>query len=160
MAYIPLATFIFVLGVKWLAEVKNKKISRVLVIFIFILIGINYFDFAKYYWYTYPKLISQDFSPNFNVAMARFRKVSQESGKVLFLERTTYLSHKADIQFFKEIYFPFVEVKIWEREAESFPKDAIVLTTIGGDGENLVNFGEIPSVETGQKTVYIVGERK
>lgn len=157
LAYIPFASFIFTLGVKFILEIKNKTIGKVLLLIFFLLVSINYTSFIRYYWYDYPKLISGDFSPNLNGAMAELKKLTLKTGKNPYFEKSTYVFHKADLQFFKELYFPYQEVKIWIREEESFPGQSFVLSNISGGGA-LINYQVIPSLESGQKTMYILGK--
>ena len=157
LAYIPSASFIFTLGVKFILEIKNKTIEKVLLLFFFLLLSLNYSDFVRYYWYDYPKLISGDFSPNLDRAMAELKKLTLETGKNPYFEKSTYVFHKADMQFFKEVYFPYQEVKIWTREKESFPGQSFVLSNISGSGE-VINYRAIPSLESGQRTMYILGK--
>lgn len=157
LAYIPSASFIFLLGMKFIFEIKNKRIEKTLLLFFFLLLSFGYSDFVHYYWYDYPKLISQDFSPNINGAMAELKKLTFETGKSPYFEKDTYITHKAGMQFFKEVYFPYQEVKIWTREKESFPADSLVLSNISGNGE-IVNYQSIPSQEAGQITMYVVGK--
>lgn len=158
LAYIPSASFIFLLGVKFIFEIKNKRIEKTLLLFFFLLLPLSYGDFIHYYWYDYPKLISQDFSPNINRAMAELKKLTVETGKSPYFEKNTYITHKFAMQFFKEVYFPYQEVKMWTREKEPFPTNAFVLSNISGSGE-VVNYQSIPSQEAGQITLYVLGKQ-
>ncbi len=89
--------------------------------------------------------------------MAELKKMTLETGKNPYFEKSTYVFHKADLQFFKEVYFPYQEVKIWTREKESFPGQSFVLSNISGTGE-IINYQAIPSLESGQRTMYILGK--
>lgn len=54
---IPLYAAISGLGLSWLWD--RKKFFGYIVV---LLLALNYFDFVKYYWYTYPKFTRGDFS--------------------------------------------------------------------------------------------------
>lgn len=158
MVYIPFFSFIFTLGIKNLLELKSKKIKYFSLIIIFLLITASYYDFVKYYWNTYPKTISQDFSPNFDLVMKKLYNLSKDKKNSAFVEEDLYRSHKADIQFFSEVYFPNNELKIWSREKEEFPLNSYVLTGIGGN--SLIKTAEeVKSLESGQRTLYIVTKK-
>ena len=158
MPYLPLATFIFTLGVKKIFEIENKLAKTLLLAFFALAITASYRDFLKTYWIVYPKLVSNDFSPNFDEAMRELYRLSREGDKYPYVEYNDFNSYKADLQFFQEVYFP-AGMKVWQREKESFPDQGLVLTTIPGS-RGIVNYKEIPSVEAGQKTFFIVGKRK
>lgn len=159
MAFIPLAVIIFTLGFKKILEFKNKYLKYTLLVFFALTLTANFIDFAFYYWFKYPKFIAGDFSPNFNQALNDLRSISTKNNKIPYIEYNELVSHKTDLQFFSEVYFPDGNLKVWQREKEDFPDNAFVLTSIEGSGE-IVNFKKIPSLESGQKELYLVGKSK
>lgn len=159
MPYLPLATFIFTLGVKKILEIRPKSVRVFLILFFILAVAATYFDFAKTYWYSYPKWVSGDFSPNLNQAMSELSRLSRDNQKNPYVEYNDFSSRKADMQFFQEVYFPQGSLKIWSREKEPFPEKALVLTSLEGSGE-ITNLRVIPSLESGQKTFFIVNQRQ
>lgn len=157
MAYIPLATFIFTLGIKNISEMRNRGIKAGLLFLIFLSITVNYGDFVNYYWNDYPKLISQDFSPNFDRSFYELSNLAKVNKSEAYVEYYDYKAHKTDIEFFWEVYFPNKNLGFWARENKDFPENSFVLTSISGSGE-LKNYKTIPSLEKGQKTFYVVGK--
>ena len=63
MAFIPPFVAITTLGLLSLWEIRNKLLHGVLIVSTIIMFAINYFDFVNYYWYTYPKFVSEHFLP-------------------------------------------------------------------------------------------------
>lgn len=156
MMYIPLFTVVFTLGIKKIAEVKQVVFRSFLLALVIFSIGATYLSFLKEYWGPYPKRISQDFSPNFNESFKVLAELSKESGKDPYIEYDDYTRHKTDMQFFREMYFPERDVKMWPRGLDAFPENGLVLTSIGGSGE-IVNYRKVDNLESGQREFYIVG---
>lgn len=159
MAFIPLFTFIFTFGFKQLLEIKNKYIKHVLPTVFIVLLVINFIGFLKNYWTEYPKLISQDFSPNFDQSFYELSNLAKINKVETYVEYNDYMGQKSDIDFFWEVYFPDKKLETWQREKEKFPENALVLTSVEGSKE-IINFKTIPSLEAGQKTIYLVGKSK
>ncbi|RJR25690.1 hypothetical protein C4578_01130 [Candidatus Microgenomates bacterium] len=157
MMYIPLATFIFTLGVKKILEYKTAVLKYALLSAVILSVGFFYSDFLKHYFGPYPKRISQDFSPNFNEAFKSLAELSRETGKTPYVEYDDYNRHFTDMQFFREVFFPKEDLKMWPRDFDPFPENGLVLTSIGGSGE-IINYKEIPALESGQRTFFIVGK--
>ena len=157
MVYVPLVTFIATLGVKKILEIDQKLVKIGTVLFFVIILILNFGDFAIYYWNTYPKTISQDFSPNFNLAMKTLSELTKKTGNKPYIESSDYFTHKADLQFFNEVYFSGSKINLWARN-KAFPDKAYVLTGINPNGD-YSKTEEIPSIETGQRTFYIISEK-
>lgn len=158
MPYIPFAVIIFTLGVKNILETRSKPLKHFLVVFFAFIVIFSYIDFVKCYFGEYPKWISGDFSPNFNEAVKQLAALSREKGKNAFYEKNDFDFHRADLEFFREVYFPN-GLSLWSREEEDFPENGLVLTSLDGT-EDLVSHQVIPSLQSGQKTYFIVGRRQ
>jgi len=155
MVFVPFFSFIFVLGFKSIVEINNKILKLLATGMIAILLIINYVDFAKNYFAEYPKLISGDFSPDFDHSFFQLKKLSSEKRLDAYIEYNDLNNHRADIEFFREVYFNESDLKVWAREVESFPENGLILTSISASGE-LENIMSIPSLQKGQKTFYVV----
>jgi hypothetical protein len=158
LPYIPLVTFILTLGAKRVLGERSKYLRRISAIFFIIVIAGNYINFAKYYWYEYPKVVSKDFSPNINLGMKNLLELTKKEVKIPYVEYNDFRAHKVHFQFIEKIYFPDGNLKTWNREKDQFPQDGLILTSIAGSG-NIVNYQEIPSLQSGQQAFYIVGEK-
>ncbi len=158
MMYIPLMTFIFVLGVKKVWELKNIVIRWILLLAVVISISAAYGDFLQNYFGPYPKRISGDFSPNFDQAFRELAELSKETNKDPYMDYDDFQTHKSAAQFFREVYFSEVELKTWPRDLDPFPRNGLVLTRIAGSKE-IENLSEIPSLQSGQQTFYVTGEK-
>lgn len=158
MTYIPLFTFIFCLGIKNILEIKHKLLKTIIIVVFGASLVYTYYDFVSFYWVPYPKRISGDFSPNFNGSLKSLRQWVDKTHKSAYIEYGDFLSHKGDIQLFWQIYFPHESMKFWERDVDSFPADGIVLSGIGKTKETDI-LEEIPSIESGQRTFYIIGKK-
>lgn len=156
MVYIPLITFIFTLGVKRILGMRNTYLKRLIFISLAAFILANYYGFYSYYMTDYSKRIREDLSANFDQAMGDFRSLINETGKTPYVEEGMFLTYKADIQFFWEVYFPDKNLKLWDRLNEPFPENALSLTAIEAYGE-LVNYKEIPSLKAAQPMFYVLG---
>lgn len=157
MAYLPLATLIFTLGVKKIFEMKNQIFRLLIAMFMVFSLSISYIDFAGCYWQEYPKWIVEHFSPNFEAAVKQLAILAETEKKDAYFEENDYLTHRSDLNFFQEVYFPR-GIKLWPRDKAAFPENALVLTSLEGTGE-VKNFQVIDGLQTGQKTYYIVGKQ-
>lgn len=155
MVLLPLASVIFTLGFKSLLEIKNKYFRIITVLFFTTALVFNYADFVRNYWVEYPKLISVDFSPDFNSAFKELKEQAGGSQKIPYVEYNDFKSHRSDMEFFEQVYFP-EGLHTWTREVDDFPREGLVLTSISGSGD-LKNYKIFPSLQKGQKTFYIVG---
>ncbi len=158
MMYIPLVTFIFVLGIKKIWEYKNIYFRWILLSAVIVSVSAAYADFLQNYFGPYPKRISADFSPNFDRAFGELAKLSKETGKDPYMDYDDFQTHKSAAQFFREVYFSEVELKTWPSDLDPFPENGLVLTRIAGSKE-IYNFKEIPSLQSGQQTFYVTGKK-
>lgn len=157
MVYIPLFTFIFTLGIKRILEIRMLPV-RITILFILAvgLVG-NYTNFLQYYYSDYPNKIKEDVSANFDQAMSEFRKSVDQTGETPYVETGMYFTYKADIQFFWESYFGDKQLRLWNRIDESFPDNALSLTTVEAYGD-LINYKTIPSNKATQTMFYVLGK--
>ena len=156
MAYLPLATLIFTLGVKKIFEMKNQVFRFFTALLLVFGLSVSYFDFVKCYWQEYPKWIVEHFSPNFEAAVKQLAVLAETENRVAYFEENDYSTHRSDLNFFQEVYFP-QGIKLWPRGKAAFPENALALTSLEGTGE-LKNFQVIDGLQSGQKTYYIVGK--
>lgn len=157
LPYIPLVTFIFILGVKMIFEGGNRYFRKVLILVFTVAIVASYINFVNYYWREYPRGVGKDFSPNLDLGMKGLLELTKTGGKVPYVENGDFKVHKVHFQFLGKAYFPSGNLKIWNRGSEPFPQNGLVLTSIKGS-EDIFNYQEIPSVQSGQTTFYIVGK--
>ncbi|MGB9706533.1 MAG: ArnT family glycosyltransferase [Microgenomates group bacterium] len=159
MVYIPLFSFIFTLGVESLFEIKNKFLKLMVLGLAVLIFAFFEKDFLNFYFNSYSKLVTQEFSPNFDLSFKKLTAlVSGRTNFSLYVEKGLFNHYKSEILFYKQIYFPNKEMKIWERDKEKIPDKSVILTDISGSNE-LYNIEEIPGFHLGQKTLYLVGEK-
>jgi len=158
MMYIPLMSFIFVLGVKMAWEIKSRLLRWLILFGLVFSISVAYRDFFQNYFGAYPKLISRDFSPNLNEGFKQLAKLSKEKQMDAYIGYDEFQSHKSTAQFFEQVYFSGdQQLKLWPRNLDPFPQNGLVLTRISGSDET-ENLMEIPSLQSGQETFFIVGK--
>jgi len=158
MVFIPLMAFIFTLGIKAVLEIRNRFFKLFLLAFFILALVGNYLDFTNYYLDAYPKAIAQEFSPNYDLSFKKLKELTDNKGKSPYIEETAFLrQYRAGWQFFKEVYFPKSDFRIWDRAEEQFPESGLVLTDIKGT-EEVINYAEIESLQSGQKSLFIVGK--
>lgn len=159
MTFIPTATFVFLLGIKRITEMKNVWTRKIILSVFAITLTINYLGFVKYYWYEYPKTVIQDFTPNISTAVNELFILSKKDRKTPYLEKNIYLDHKDAFNFFWDINTPGKKINLWQREKEAFPDNGLILTNIEGN-EGAVNYQKITGIESDKTIFYIVGKEK
>lgn len=121
MAFIPMYVLIAALGV---VSIRNK----LLLVAILALMFINYFDFVKYYWFTYPKFSENSFG---KLAVHQsYKTLAAEASK---RNLTPYISQDLTVsegeagRFYEVIYFNRI-VNRWSNNDINPPKGSILLT--------------------------------
>ncbi len=106
MAIIPSFSLLSTLGIITLWQYK-KLLGKLSTLSIFVLIAINYFDFVKYYWYTYPKF-TENIVGTFKYYPA-YEILAKEAAKRNLMPLISQSIHDANGEsgrFFEATYFP------------------------------------------------------
>lgn len=157
MTFIPTATFIFLLGIKRMLEMKNILAKRIILFGMAVVLVFNYGSFVAYYWTEYPKMVRQDFTPNLDTAVNELFKLAKEKKKAAYLEKNIYFDHKDAFNFFWDIYSSGSKINLWQRDKENFPDNGLILTNIEGN-QGLTNYQKITGVESDKITLYLIGK--
>lgn len=130
MTLIPFYSLITALGFFELYLLSKKNsLLKILIVFSVILASLNYYDFIKYYWFTYEKASDQYFGKM--EVHESYKTFSEEAQK---LNLTPYISKnllKADGEsgkFYVSLYFP-EGIKSIDDEQETPSSGSVLMTT-------------------------------
>jgi hypothetical protein len=131
MAFIPAFVALTTLGVITILELKNKILSRFLLITISILFVFNYLDFVNYYWYTYPKFAESSFRPANTIedAYAFLSKVAKKNNLTAYVQSNVRKADGDTGNFLEAAYFK-TPLKFWGPE-QPLPPRSILMAKLG-----------------------------
>jgi 4-amino-4-deoxy-L-arabinose transferase-like glycosyltransferase len=159
LVFIPMFTFIFMLGLNKVLDFKRYKTKIIILLLLFSSLGWTYVDFVRYYCSNYSKKEGiENFSPDLNQAMNQLAFYAKKTNKNPYIEKGDWDYYRFDMNFFEQVYFPGGNLMIWPRDLDNFPQDAILLTGLSGEG-NLKNLAIVDGQESGQKRFFIVVEK-
>jgi 4-amino-4-deoxy-L-arabinose transferase-like glycosyltransferase len=130
MAFIPAYVALATLGVGEITELKHKVLSRVILLVVVILFSANYFDFVKYYWYTYPVISRTYFLPSNTVAEAYsyLARVSEKNNLTPFIQNSAYDQEGYTGNFLEAANFSS-PLKSW-KPGDILPSKSIVMAKL------------------------------
>lgn len=115
------------LGGVWLWGLRREVWGKAALGLTGILIFLNYFDFARYYWFTYPRLTESLFGRLESYkAYERLAKEVRVRGLVPYIALDLYEGGQESSHFFEAIYFPRRILKVLPGETP--PPGSILLT--------------------------------
>lgn len=129
MAIIPLYALIAAFGATWMWEQKKKLVNlKLFVALVILLMAFNYYDFLKYYWFTYPKFTLNVFGDMRNHESYKIlAEVSKNRGLTPYIFRDVYKGDGEHAHFYEAIYFKG-KVNLWENDQKPTPDKSILLT--------------------------------
>lgn len=129
MAIIPLYSLLASLGAIWLLQQKKKFLNfKFLAAAIFVLMVINYYDFLKYYWFTYPKFTLNVFGDMSN--NESYKTLAQEAevrNLIPYVSREVYVADGEHAHFYETIYFK-EKINQWPNDSGATPLGSILLS--------------------------------
>jgi 4-amino-4-deoxy-L-arabinose transferase-like glycosyltransferase len=130
LAFIPLYVALATLGILTISELKNKTLSRILIIATVVSFSWNYIDFINYYWFTYPKFARTYFLPPNTVgdAYLYLSKIAKKNGLTPYIANGTFASDGYTGLFLEASYFDS-PLTSWEAE-HSLPPKSIVMAKL------------------------------
>lgn len=155
LAFLPFYVVIVTLGFSVILGFK-KKLRSLSLVFIFLLMFVNYFNFLQDYWFEYPKRVESEFARPYHLA---FKNLHEESNK---LNLTPYMQRGLDGQnpiafkFFEEIYFQS-RLKRWENK--DLPKASIILVDLAGIKERNLKEKDFKKLELKNLDYYLLINR-
>jgi len=130
MAFIPAFVALTTLGVLTLTEIKNKNLGKTILIGIILLVSVNFYDFIRYYWYTYPVIARTYFLPSNTVgdAYLYLSKVAEKNNLTPYIEHGVYDAEGHTGNFLEAAYFntPLIP---WE-PGKGLPPKSIVMAKL------------------------------
>jgi len=122
LAIIPFYVLISTLGATYLMVIKGKAKKALAVAGAFLLITVNYVNFAKDYWYSYPERVKKAFSSPLHSVFEVLNEKHKQGYRIYAL--ADIAGGGEDIKFFKALY-PFDLTK-WSKGEEILPKSALL----------------------------------
>ena len=130
MAFIPAYVALTTLGILKLTEIKNKTLEKTILVTIALLVSVNFYDFVRYYWYTYPVIARTYFLPSNTVGEAYLylAKVAEKNNLTPYIEHGTFKSDGHTGNFLEAAYFnkPLIA---WE-PGDILPLKSIVMAKL------------------------------
>ncbi len=102
---------------------SRKILNKFLIFLLLSLIGLNYVDFLREYWFEYPKSVKAEFARPTHRAFDRAFKVSEKTQYNVYLQKGIYQQNPLAGAFFKEIY----KYQDWDRLSE-LPEKGVIIT--------------------------------
>lgn len=123
LVLIPFYLLISSLGFVSLATLRPKVLRLLTIAGLFILIALNWANFAKDYWYSYPQRARESFSHPWHSIYKILDEKSKQGYQIYLLEDMA--AKTQEIKFFQAVYpFAFTE---WRR-GEKIPSKSALLT--------------------------------
>lgn len=126
LVLLPFFTVIATFGITSILEIKKKLIKNLLLIIIVLLISLNYFDFARDYWYEYPQRVKAEFALPYQIVFDRAYNLSKEKKLPVYLQSGLGTENITAVEFFKQVYFSET-IKIW-KEDNIFKKGIFIVS--------------------------------
>lgn len=129
MAVIPLYALIASLGATWLWEQKKSLVNlKIFVALVILLMAFNYYDFLKYYWFTYPKFTLNVFGDmQNNKSYKILAEESKKRGLTPYILKGVYVADGEHAHFYEAIYFED-KINQWPEDNRATPNGSILLT--------------------------------
>jgi 4-amino-4-deoxy-L-arabinose transferase-like glycosyltransferase len=128
ISLVPMYILICTLGFKTLFE--NSKLLRLSIIIWFTVAFLNFQDFTKYYWYTYPKFTENIFgNMKSNATYQEFSKLTTQ------LKLTPYIHHDVYDGFIAAIHFP---APVAQLSGDSIPPSGSIYLTFHDKLPNMI----------------------
>lgn len=127
MAFIPAFVALTTLGVLSLTEIKNKLLSRLLLIGTVFVFSANFFDFVNYYWFSYPKVARTYFMPSNTVgdAYLYLSKTAKKNNLAPYVAYSVYSIDGQTGNFLEAAYFN-TPLKSWLPEQPLPPRSILM----------------------------------
>lgn len=123
LVLVPFFMTITTLGFLSLLKSKYKK---PFIIIIALLFSANFIDFARYYWFEYPKATENAFLRNNYLPYEELRDLSKKFSLAPFVYKDEHLSQGENAHFFESAYFP-QKLRLWTPN-QTLPLGSILMT--------------------------------
>lgn len=156
LAFLPLYVVVVTLGLSVILEFKKKILRNLSLLFIFLLMFLNYFDFVSDYWYEYPKRVESEFARPIHVA---FKNLYDESHKLNFtplLQTGLEGQNPIAFKFFEEIYF---QRRLQRWGTKNLPKNSVILADLAGIKERGLDERDFKKLEIKNLDYYLLISR-
>lgn len=125
LIFVPFYVTFCTLCLMNLQKLKRGKLATYMFT---VLITLNFIDFVRYYWYTYPQLNRENFSENNDSRYRLLAKTAKEKNLTPHVYLDEFASQGDDSRFYEAAYF---EKKLgqWQPE-DSLPPNSILMTKL------------------------------
>lgn len=155
LTFLPFYVVIITLAFNIILGFK-KKLRSLGLVFIFLLMFVNYFDFVQDYWFEYPKRVESDFARPYHLAFQSLYEESNRLNLIPYMQRGLEGQNTIAFKFFEEIYFQS-NLKRWE--IKDLPKASIILADLEGIKERSLNEKDSKRLELKNLDYYLLINR-
>lgn len=103
---LPFDIIFICLGLNFLIEIRKKLLRYLFLWGLFILIGLNAFDFTYDYWYEYPNRVKAEFAKPYHLVFERAYQLSKEKNSQVSIQHDFRSYNSTAIDFFEQSFFP------------------------------------------------------
>src|SRR3989338_3635261 len=128
LALVPSFTLITTLGLTTMINLHSKKVAIPLSIIFTLLISLNFIDFAKYYWFNYPKSARASFSPPLETAYKTLAKLANSYHLTPYIQADSRIADGETGNFLEAAYFD-LPPKRWY-PGEMLPPKSLLMTKL------------------------------
>lgn len=139
---VPLYIIITIFGIKYIYEnIQLNKYKLQIIIFISIIITLNFVDFVRFYYLKYPNQNQTKiaFANNYHLAFKLLSETSTNKNLTPYIQSDIYNSHGDANKFYELAYFK-QNLKIWKL-GQPIPQNSIILTQLNSL-ENSTNLNQ------------------
>ncbi len=105
LAIVPFYVLITTVGLEELIVIR-VKFKKVLLIFIVVLLALNFLDFINDYWFYYPLRSKDTFWSNSHLAFPELKKQADLYNRKPAIQDGVYIKEEIAAKFFEKVYFP------------------------------------------------------
>lgn len=124
LVLLPLFTLISSVGLYYLLSFKRNWV-RLLTVMILFLIGLNYLDFVKDYWYEYPNRVKSEFAKPYQLVFGEAQKLAKQDHKNVLIQSDFRTPNPIAVDFFEQAYF-YKKLPRWNAE-QDIPENSVVI---------------------------------
>lgn len=126
---VPMYVAICCFGMVYIVSIKRKILKNLVLLVAFLLIILNYLDFAYDYLFEYPKRVKSDFATPIHLAFEKLYEQSVKNKLTPLIQSDMRVQNPTAFRFFELTFFPD-SVKKWSN-LTGFPKGSATLVDKG-----------------------------
>ena len=125
LVFVPFYVLFSSLGIWWLLKLKRYFFIPVI---IFILVGVNIYDFTRHYWFIYPQIERAYFYKNNETLFIALAQFSKERYLTPYIYAKDFDNSNQSFNFYEAAYFPS-GIHQW-KISDKLPAKSVLMTTL------------------------------